>query len=53
MSIDTSIQNTWKAEGMFHVLPSFALYYNNSYTKDYGIVSTWLFFSFTVEIWFD
>jgi len=54
MQIQQSVQNTWKAENVFHVLPSFVFYHNNDMlTNDYGIVFSWLIFSAGLEMWFD
>jgi len=54
MTINHTIQNTWKAEGTFHVLPSFVLYYNNDMlTKDYGLVASWAIWSYGMELWTD
>lgn len=54
MQLNTTIQNTWKAENVFHVLPSFVFYHNNDMlTNDYGIVFSWLIFSAGLEMWFD
>ena len=39
MQIQQSVQNTWRAEGLFHVLPSFALYHSQDMmTDDYGFI---------------
>lgn len=54
MTINHTIQNTWKTEGLLNVLPSFAIYHNNDMiTKDYGFVVSWIIWSFCVEIWTD
>ena len=39
MIIQQSIQNTWRQEGLFHILPSFALYHSTDMmTDDYGFI---------------
>ena len=54
MQIQQSLQNTWKAEGLFHVIPGFALYHSNDMmTNDYGFMVTWLVWSWGVELWMD
>jgi len=54
MQIQQSVQNTWKAEGLFHVIPGFALYHSNDMmTDDYGFIVTWLIWSWGVELWMD
>ena len=54
MTINHTIQNTWEAEGTFHVLPSFVLYYNNDMlSKDYGLVVRWVIGSYGREMWTD
>lgn len=57
MQIHTSIQNTWKAEGLFHVIPGFALYHSDAsrfkLSDDYGFIVTWLVWSWGVELWMD
>jgi len=54
MQIQQSLQNTWKAEGLFHVIPGFALYHSNDMmTNDYGFMVTWLIWSWGVELWMD
>ena len=54
MQIQQSVQNTWRAEGLFHVLPSFALYHSQDMmTDDYGFIFTWLTWSWGVELWMD
>jgi len=54
MQIQQSVQNTWRAEGLFHVLPSFALYHSEDMmTDDYGFIFAWLTWSWGVELWMD
>ncbi len=54
MQIQQSVQNTWRAEGLFHVLPSFALYHSQDMmTDDYGFIFAWLTWSWGVELWMD
>jgi len=54
MQIQQSIQNTWRQEGLFHVLPSFALYHSQDMmTDDYGFIFAWLTWSWGVELWMD
>jgi len=54
MQIQQSLQNTWKTEGLFHVIPGFALYHSNDMmTNDYGFMVTWLVWSWGVELWMD
>ena len=54
MQIQQSLQNTWKAEGLFHVIPGFALYHSNDMmTNDYGVIVTWLVWSYGIELWMD
>jgi len=54
MQIQQSVQNTWRAEGLFHVLPSFALYHSEDMmTNDYGFIFAWLTWSWGVELWMD
>ena len=54
MQIQQSVQNTWRAEGLFHVLPSFALYHSQDMmTNDYGFIFAWLTWSWGVELWMD
>lgn len=57
MQIQQSLENTWYAEGLFHVIPGFALYYSNANPfklKDtYGFMVTWLIWSWGVELWMD
>ena len=46
MQFSQAIQNTWKNEGMFHILPSLALYHaKDMMTNDYGFMITWLSWS--------
>ena len=53
MQIQQSLQNTWDAEGLFHVIPGFALYHSNvnrfKLSHDYGFMITWLIWSWVVE----
>jgi hypothetical protein len=54
MIIQQSIQNTWRQEGLFHILPSFALYHSQDMmTDDYGFIFAWLTWSWGVELWMD
>jgi hypothetical protein len=54
MQIQQSIQNTWRQEGLFHILPSFALYHSQDMmTDDYGFIFSWIIWSWGVEIWMD
>ena len=54
MQIQQSVQNTWRQEGLFHILPSFALYHSTDMmTDDYGFIFAWLTWSWGVELWMD
>jgi hypothetical protein len=54
MQFNNTVQNTWRSEGLFHVLPSLALYHNEDIlTDDYGIIFSWLFLSIAFEVWTD
>ena len=54
MQFSQALQNTWKNEGMFHILPSLALYHaKDMMTNDYGFMITWLSWSWGVEVWMD
>ena len=55
MKIQQSVQNTWKAEGLFHVIPGFALYHSNDMmTNDYGFHGNVDWFGrWGVELWMD
>lgn len=52
MKINQIMQNVWRREGVFNLLPTVALYYaNDKITKDYGIIVGWLCWTYSVEIW--
>jgi len=52
MKINQVMQNVWRREGVFNLLPTVALYYaNDKITKDYGVIVGWLCWTYSVETW--
>jgi hypothetical protein len=52
MNLNHMLQNVWRQEGLFYILPTIALYHNDDlFTDDYGIIFSWALWSYSIEVW--